>query len=265
MGPAIAAIVIIAALAATGRKDDRPLPPGRPDEPPPYEPPPPPIDPEEWSDVSQLDVGDPGGDGYGLIPYWTGQDGKPNEQQRLWNYEAVRSYGMVLSDTGLVGPAFGTFLMVVAYIESRGNPAVCVSGGTCGRNNDARGIFQFRPKTAWDEGDLDELEDWEFDAIFSMPWSVAMAADLLKRLKKRRLSAGELMTALMARRGWRGGSYIKNPSAFNKAGGLNRWNDGLDHFGIPRAFSDVVIDLAPTSEWPDVYELAALLEAPFPD
>jgi len=209
-----------------------------------------------------------------------------NNAQRRDNYEAAYLMGKALEDAGIFGPGFGEWLRVVAYTEARGNPAA----GSDAFSNAARGLLGLRPTTAWNESaciggtgddciggikrqwsDDDPELAWrsgvvssgEVAALKDMPWTIALAAHNLSRLRK--YTQGGALTFLGARRGWALPSLVpdhdnsERPELLTRPGG---WNQALAFFGMPASFGDRTMVIHPSrADFPSVGELRAIILA----
>ena len=203
--------------------------------------------------------------------------------QRRENYDAAYLMGKSLEDAGLFGPDFATWLRVVARTEARGNPAA----GSDAFSNAARGLLGLRPTTAWNESaciggtganceggikrqwsdDDPELafrngavSSGEVEALKDMPWTIALAAHLVSRLRK--YTKGGAYTLLGARRGWAFPSLVSDHDNSERPELLDRWNDALGYFQLPSNFGERAMPvLVSRSDFPSVEELHAIIMA----
>ena len=214
----------------------------------------------------------------GGIVYHDGRGAKLTNAQRRENYDAAYLMGKSLEDAGVFGPGFAEWLRVVAFTEARGNPAA----GSDAFSNAARGLLGLRATTAWNESETingvkrvwndndaelafrnGAVTSGEVDALKDMPWTIALAAHNVNRLRK--YTAGGPLTLLGARRGWAFPSLVPDhdnssrPELLTRKGG---WNDALKYFKLPASFADrpMVINVS-RADFPSVYELHAIIEA----
>jgi len=189
--------------------------------------------------------------GTGAITWHDGRGPKLTDAQRKENYIAVRRMGKALEAAGLFGPGFAEWLMVVSRTEARGNPAA----GSDAFSNAARGMYGFRPTTAWneaatkngvprewDEDDAElafangEVTGEEVRALKDLVWSTALAAHNVNRLRK--YTKGGPYTRLGARRGWAFPSLVPDLDNSERPELLERWNEALAYFGLPADFGE---------------------------
>ena len=96
-----------------------------------------------------------------------------------------------------------------------------------------------------------------------MPWTIALAAHNVNRLRK--YPQGGPLTLLGARRGWAFPSLVadhdnsERPELLTRAGG---WNQALAYFGLPKSFADRTMVIHPSrANFPSVEELHAIILA----
>jgi hypothetical protein len=211
----------------------------------------------------------------GGITWHDGRGSKLTNQQRRENYDAVYLMGKVLEDAGYFGEGFADWLRVVSFTEARGNPAA----GSDAFSNAARGMFGFRPTTAWNETPTHNGVPRQWDeasaqiafnngavtaaevaALKDLPWSVALAAHNVSRLRK--YTQGGPYTMLGARRGWAYPSLVPDHDNSQRPELLERWGEALAYFGLPASFGSQPMDvLVSRSNFPHPAQLRELIMA----
>ena len=209
----------------------------------------------------------------GGITWHDGRGSKLSNQQRRENYDAVYLMGKVLEDAGYFGEGFADWLRVVSFTEARGNPAA----GSDAFSNAARGMFGFRPTTAWNETPTHNGVPRQWDeasaqiafnngavtaaevaALKDLPWSVALAAHNVSRLRK--YTQGGPYTMLGARRGWAYPSLVPDHDNSQRPELLERWGEALTYFGLPASFGSQSMDvLVPRTSFPHPAQLRELI------
>lgn len=93
------------------------------------------------------------------------------------------------------------FLLISAYLESRGRPDACYAGSLCtDTNNTARGLFGMRPDSSFPPNRV----EFPGNLLFEPSWSMAAAMSYLSRVSANSAYRGTMKGTDMfaARRAW---------------------------------------------------------------
>lgn len=188
-------------------------------------------------------------------------DGSPDieiadvEDWRRVNAKGIELLAGKLRDAGIIDQDLVNFLVVVGWTEARWS----WKAGSSARNNKARGMFGLRPKSAWDQTNLGNINDAQIAALKDPEWGIALALDYLSRLYPY-LDAGQEMTALRARCGWAFPSMTDDkPSCIPDRPELwDRMRKAIAMVGLPESFATRKLEL---NNWPGVSEAVAIMRA----
>lgn len=128
------------------------------------------------------------------------------------------------------------YLLISAYLESRGDPSACYVGSVCtDTNNTARGLFGMRPDSSFPP----DRSAYPGGLLFEPSWSVAAAMSYLARVSSNSGYRGSMRGTDMyaARRAW---AY---PSIFDDTGLTHERSKAIQEYlpeaaaavGVPRA------------------------------
>jgi hypothetical protein len=170
--------------------------------------------------------------------------------------QRVYDYAKHVEDLGIWTPGFAEFAVATSYIESRHNPNAMNKSSAF--ENAARGLYQLRPKSAfnWRNG-LEHLQSQQ-DLLFDPAWATATAADYARRLATYYASEGQTVTWGDLRRGWK---YPKlTASQYRTQEPANR-KQFLDAIEKTTQRPELVDEPAMLGNWPGVLDLQEYLAA----
>lgn len=162
----------------------------------------------------------------------------------------VYDYARHVEDLGIWTPGFAEFATAVAWTESRHNPGAMNKSSP--PENAARGLYQLRPKSAfnWRNG-LEDLQD-DQELLFDPSWATATAADYARRLSTYYADEGQRLTWADLRRGWKYPKLTAAQYRGTEPGNLNQFLTAIENTTQRPALAD---EEARLGQWPGVVEL----------